>query len=98
MSVCTCPKNELGEIVANVTSCEAHGWNHVKQAPTFFPPEVQRAINRLALAVDGGFESEVVNDSYMLLRELRDWERKWRAGEARLVPQVEAKANGEGGL
>lgn len=65
---------------------------------TFFPPDVQHAMNRLALAVDGGFECEVINDAYMLLRELREWEKAWRAGTARLVPQVEAKANGEGGL
>lgn len=65
---------------------------------TFFPSDVQRAMNRLALAVDGGFESEVINDSYMLLRELREWEKAWRTGTARLVPQVEMKANGEGGL
>lgn len=65
---------------------------------TFFPPEVQRAITRLALAVDGGFECEVINDAVKLIQELRGWERKWQEGEARLVPQVEAKANVEGGL
>lgn len=65
---------------------------------TFFPPDVQRAMNRLALSVDGGFESEVINDAVKLLHQLCHWEQKWQAGEARLVPQVPEKANGEGGL
>ena len=65
---------------------------------TFFPPEVQRAINRVALSVDGGFESEIINDAHRLTQALRRWEKAWQDGEVRLVPQLEAKANGEGGL
>lgn len=65
---------------------------------TFFPLEVQRALGRLADSVEGGFESEVINDAAQLVSELRRWEREWRAGRARLVVQVEAKPNGEGGL
>jgi len=70
----------------------------VQSAPTFFPPEVQRAMEQLANAVDGDFEGVVVDKAHTLLMELRAWEKAWRAGTARLVPQVEAKANGEGGL
>lgn len=65
---------------------------------TFFPKEVRHAMNRLALSVDGGFESEVIDDAVKLLHQLRWWEQQWQDGKARLVPQIEAKANGEGGL
>lgn len=65
--------------------------------PTFFPPEVQRAIE----SVEGMQECdrcpsrEIAN---RLTDELRRWEKAWRRGETRLVVQVEAKPNGEGGL
>lgn len=56
-------------------------------APTFFPPVVLRAIDRLESAVDGGFSDEVINDAHQLVKELRHWEREWRGGRARLVVQ-----------
>lgn len=56
--------------------------------PTFFPAPVDRALDRLENAVEGGFESEVVNDAHVLTVELRRWEREWRDGKARLVPQT----------
>lgn len=92
------PKEDLEKMRKVIFESPTGKITAVHPAPTFFPQEVQRAMERLANAVDGGFESEVVNDSYMLLRELREWEKAWRAGTARLVPQVETKANGEGGL
>ena len=66
-------------------------------APTFFPPEVQRAIE----SVERMQECDVCPGREIATRladELRRWEKAWRRGEARLVPQVEAKSNGEGGL
>lgn len=65
--------------------------------PTFFPPEVLRAIDRLENAVEGGFESEIVNDAHQLLKELRHWEREWRAGKAWLVNQSAAWEEPRGG-
>lgn len=55
--------------------------------PTFFPPMVLRAIDRLETAVDGSDEEDVVSDARALLKELRHWEREWRDGKARLVVQ-----------
>lgn len=63
---------------------------------TFFPPEVQRAISDVERWLDCTDDSQ--EEARRLLDELRRWEKAWRRGDARLVPQVEAKANGEGGL
>lgn len=62
--------------------------------PTFFPREVRVALE----AVEANDEGTHFSDVNRLVDELRRWERKWRAGEIRLVPQIEPKPNGEGGL
>ena len=61
---------------------------------TFFPSEVRRALANVETWLDDNQSADVAD----LVEELRRWERKWRAGEARLVVQVENKPNGEGGL
>ena len=70
---------------------------------TFFPREVRVATDKLEAALsephfDGSDDAPIVRSAGDLVSELRRWEREWKAGRARLVPQVEAKANGEGGL
>ena len=67
-------------------------------APTFFPPDVQRAMESTEADLARGYDNFDPDHAFVLLNELRRWEKAWRRGEARLVPQVEAKPNGEGGL
>lgn len=66
--------------------------------PTFFPPDVKSAIDKLKNDMDGADWEIVLRSAHSLLVELKRWETAWRKGEARLVPQLPAKPNGEGGL
>lgn len=66
---------------------------------TFFPYDVRFRLEQLESSVQHHDEdSDVAANAQRLVSELRRWEREWRAGRVRLVPQVEAKPNGEGGL
>ena len=66
--------------------------------PTFFPREIRFRLEQLEAVLGTTDDHEVSIAASTLALELRHWEREWKAGRARLVPQVEAKANGEGGL
>jgi hypothetical protein len=66
---------------------------------TFFPHDVRFRLEQLETSVQHRDEDyEIAARAEPLVEELRRWEREWRAGRVRLVPQVEAKPNGEGGL
>lgn len=65
---------------------------------TFFPGYVLSSLGKLETALDGVDYHETSEKASVLATNLRHWEREWAADRARLVPQVEAKANGEGGL
>ena len=66
---------------------------------TFFPKGVLSSLKQLEVSIQHHDEDDDIStNAESLVTELRIWERKWQAGEARLVPQVPEKANGEGGL
>lgn len=66
---------------------------------TFFPKGVLSSLKQLEVSIQYHDEDDDLSTSAEdLATELRLWEREWKAGRARLVPQVEAKANGEGGI